>query len=549
MFHPTVETLRETIEESPYKYNHIYHVIDAADFPMSLLPNLHVLLGDIPLRSKNRRSRSSKYMHDRKIEMSFIITRSDLLGPKKEIVDSMMPVLREILREALGRVGHRVRLGNVRCVSARRGWWTKELREDIWKRGGATWLVGKTNVGKSQLFEAIFPKGRMVSDEKTSDEAHRAENEEPSTDSTTETLEAFQIGDLLPPPQPAKNYPDMPIVSSLPGTTASPIRVPFGNNKGELIDLPGLERRGREKLDTFVRDECKEDLLMKRRIVPEQISVKHGKSLILGGGLIRITPRNKDLVFLAYNFTPLKAHLTSTEKAQRFQEGRVEPADPEQVQSIDSEVTDEQTLHSRLAKSREIQSVLIPDALGPSATRAPLTFELRHDVTAKRAGPLTRKNAVGLKVENLPFRVVAADILIEGVGFVEVVAQMRAKDYYLLQEQDSESHAASALAPPRPAPIPSDPFARMQALRRTSSSTGNVVEEPVAEVQRDENGPRWPTIDVYAPQGKYYIDSRRPINGWVNNKPLVRPEHRRSRPRRSMKGQKKMEKQKKRASY
>src|SRR5690242_6975023 len=65
MHHPTVESLRETIEESPYKYSHIYHVIDAADFPMSLIPRLNVLLGDVTLRSRNRRSRSDKYQHDR----------------------------------------------------------------------------------------------------------------------------------------------------------------------------------------------------------------------------------------------------------------------------------------------------------------------------------------------------------------------------------------------------------------------------------------------------------------------------------------------------
>lgn len=117
MSHPTVDTLRETMEESPHKYNHIYHVIDAADFPMSLIPRLNVLLGDIHLRTKNRRSQT-KFYKDGKTEMSFIITRADLLGPTKERVDSLMPYLREVLRDTLGRVGGRVRLGNVRCVSA-----------------------------------------------------------------------------------------------------------------------------------------------------------------------------------------------------------------------------------------------------------------------------------------------------------------------------------------------------------------------------------------------------------------------------------------------
>ena len=53
--------------------------------------------------------------------MSFIITRSDLLAPKKEQVDSLMPYIVEVLRDALGGTGENVRLGNVRCVSAKRG--------------------------------------------------------------------------------------------------------------------------------------------------------------------------------------------------------------------------------------------------------------------------------------------------------------------------------------------------------------------------------------------------------------------------------------------
>jgi hypothetical protein len=75
-------------------------------------------------------------------------------------VDVLMPYVREVLRDALGRENKDARLGNVRLVSAKRGWWTKQVKEDIWERGGAGWMVGKVNVGKSNLFEAVFPKGR-----------------------------------------------------------------------------------------------------------------------------------------------------------------------------------------------------------------------------------------------------------------------------------------------------------------------------------------------------------------------------------------------------
>lgn len=513
MHHPTVESLRETIEESPHKYNHIYHVVDAADFPMSLIPRLNVLLGDINLRSRNRRSRAAKYMSDRQTEMSFIITRSDLLGPTKEKVDKLMPIIREVLRDALGRVGDRVRLGNVRCVSAMRGWWTKEVRDDIWKRGGAGWMVGKVNVGKSQLFEAVFPKGRMKKAPKAG-----GQRDSPDASNPARRFEELDMGDLLPPAQPATNYPEMPIVSSHPGTTASPIRIPFGDGKGELIDLPGLAR---SDLDLFVQEKHRKSLIMKKRIVPEQISIQQGKSLLLGGGLIRITPRNENLVFLAYNFTPLEEHRTSTEKAEEYQ--------------------------SQQRQSDAVTNICIPGT-GENIKHAG-TFELRHDVTKRRAGPLTSKNLRALDVESLPFRVLATDILIEGVGYVELVAQVRAKAIegrrreYVEEVVETEDDS-------------SDPFAAMMALRKdsggqkskaaTTSEQKRTTTVRRVVVEQDPAEPEWPAVDIYSPDGRF-IGSRQPIGGWLSNKPLVKPEHKRSRPRKSMKGQKKMAKKEKRA--
>ena len=505
MHHPTVESLRETIEESPYKYNHIYHVIDAADFPMSLIPRLNVLLGGIPLRSRNRRSRGDKYQHDRKTEMSFIITRGDLLAPKKEMVDVLMPYLREVLRDALGRLGGRVRLGNLKCVSARRSWWTADVKEDIWKRGGAGWMVGKVNVGKSQLFEAVFPKGRV------------SEGKHGRTDES-EAWQGLDVGELLPPAQPVQNYPDMPLVSSLPGTTASPIRVPFGNGKGELIDLPGLAR---SELELHVKEEHRQGLIMKKRIVPEQLSVRAGKSLMLGGGLIRITPRTPETIFLMYNFTPLDEHLTMTEKAEEFQ--------------------------NQTRESTGIENICIPGA-GEKMQRAG-TFKLSHDVTKKRAGPLTRKNAVGLQVDRLPFRVLSTDILIEGVGYIEIVAQVRARDYDRWERMQEEHDKYKAEAETDDAEWQDasehhksgDPFEEMMRQRRDDVASGE-MQPKVIPKEAD-----WPCVDVYSPEGRF-VACRKPINGWLNNKPRVLPEHKKSRPRRSMKGQKRKAKLEQRAS-
>ena len=394
--HPSLQSLGETLAESPYKNNHVYHVLDAADFPMSLVPNIRQILSVAPQRSRNRRAHQTKYSGGRKTEISFIITRSDLLAPRKEQVDRLMPYIVETLRTALGRAARDVRLGNVRCVSAKRGWWTKEVKTEVWKSGGGGWMVGKVNVGKSKLFEVIFPKGRNedVNFNQVRAEARSVSSLSGQKGDSRATV-SHEEGDLLPPARAETAYPMMPIVSSLPGTTASPIRIPFGNGKGELIDLPGLQR---SNISTFVRDEHQEDIVMRKRIVPEQFSIRPGSSLLLGG-LIRITPINQFINVLAYPFTPLEPHMTKNEKAVRVQTGDRAP-----IPFITKE-----------GVSENLQAAGV--------------FYLDTDVTKSRSGPLVAKDAVGMKPQNLPFKVLATDILIESIGWVELVAQVRRKDF------------------------------------------------------------------------------------------------------------------------
>ncbi|KAH8888185.1 hypothetical protein GQ53DRAFT_611643, partial [Thozetella sp. PMI_491] len=503
--HPTIEGLRDTIEETPFKYNHVYHILDAADFPMSLLPRINQLLNIMPLRTKNRRSRDGKFYQGRKIEMSFIITRSDLLAPLKQQVDALMPYLKEVLRDALGRAGRDIRLGNVRCVSARRSWWIKELKEDIWDRGGAAWLVGKVNVGKSQLFEAVFPKGRMGSlpskHHITVQVAPEAAKLDTHPDQAPNSLLANAIADqdgeapaslepldeftLLPPPQKEMNYPEMPLVSSLPGTTASPIRIPFGNGKGELIDLPGLSRGD---LELHVQKEYRKCLVMKSRVLPEQQVLKPGQSLLLGG-FIRITPRTPDLIFLAYNFTPIEHHTTATAKAVAIQE--------------------------QAEEGPNVINISLPGT-GAKVKHAG-TFALQHDVTQERAGPITRRDAVSIRVNRLPYRVLSLDLLIEGCGWVEITAQVRTKDLFAPKashkDQDSELLETLDLS---------------QALW-----------EPKGSQDADPSEPNWPLVDVFSPEGRF-VGSRKPMNGWLLNKP--KSQVLKQRPRKSMKGAKKSSK-------
>ncbi|KAK3386955.1 hypothetical protein B0H63DRAFT_468730 [Podospora didyma] len=530
IYHPSIEALRDTIDESPYKYNHIYHVLDAADFPMSLLPRLNYLVDLTTIRSKNRRAAEYKFHRGRTTEISFIISRSDLLAPKKEQVDAMMTYLRETLRASLGRIGKNLRLGNVRCISAKRNWWTKELKDEIWERGGAGWMVGKVNVGKSQLFQAVFPKGR--SDWKPPKDkitipvfAKPSSFSGPESDAFAKLLpkpvrRVDEDEALLPPAQPETDYPAMPVVSSLPGTTASPIRMRFGGGKGELIDLPGLSRG---ELEDFVQEDKRSSLIMKSRVTPEQQILKPGRSLLIGG-FIRITPQTPDLVFLTYAFTPLEAHVSATPKAILVQEQSEE--------------------------APKVENIALP-GVGEKIKLAG-SFKMRYDVTKARAGPITRRNAANIPVERLPYRIFSIDILIEGCGWVEIVAQVRTKQLY---EPPSSSTPPAPTASKKPSlnkeaewdiyrletldlsePEPEAAKAE-EAPHKFKDMEGEGEENQAEDAGLEELN--YPVVDVYSPEGRF-VAARPPMNAWLMNQP--KNAHLKSRPRKSMKGVKKMDK-------
>lgn len=483
--HPSLQSIHDTINDSPYKYNHIYHVIDAADFPMSLIPRIHQLLEIAPQRSKNRRSKHAGYHHGKKTELSFIITRSDLLAPTKEQVDKLMPYLVQVLRDALGHAGKDVRLGNVRCVSAKRGWWTRELKADIWKRGGGGWMVGKVNVGKSNLFEVAFPKGetedinfdrirsqaRLVRPRQAQEQFPDADDEFVLDELNNDLGRKAQdvSTDLLPPARMETPYPIMPTVSSLPGTTASPIRIPFGGGKGELIDLPGLNRGD---LEVFVRPEHRLSLMMKSRLSPEQFVIRADKTLLLGG-IFCIESASPDIDILAYPFTNLKPHLTSKLKAKEMLSGERKRA---------ADITTPETSEKMESAGR---------------------FKLKWDVTKLRAGPLTRASAVGLKASRLPFQVFSADILLEGVGWVELVAQVRRRS-------------------------------RANAMQSPLAGSDRPFEDEV-DVAEDI---ALPEVEVFSPEGRF-VGIRQSMNAWMlGGHGSKSKSMQKGRPRKSMAGSK-----------
>lgn len=477
MTHPSLQSLQNIISESPYKYNHIYHVLDAADFPLSLIPNIQRRLALSPQRSQNRRAIASQYRHSRMMEMSFIVTRSDILAPRKEQVDRLMPYLTQVLRDALGGIAEHVRLGNIRCVSAKRGWWTSELKEEIFGRGGGGWMVGKVNVGKSNLFENVFPKGRSdivnfaslraAAEQGQQKQALLSQKDAPSDAAAHEAkrtvagpgTEQLWTSSFLPPAPAEVPYPTLPLVSSLPGTTAYPIRLPFGAGKGELIDLPGLDRGG---LDEFVLDKHKKDLVMQSRPKPRQLSIRPGQSLLVGG-VVRITPLTNHLTFLAFPFIPLESHVTSTSRAVAIQT---------QQESSGVSVIAKPGVGSRIALAGK--------------------FSMKWDVTKKRAGPLTGKDAAGIRSDRLPFIIYSIDVLVEGCGWIELTAQVRRKDF----ETAGENKAI----------LDSNPY---------------------------------PELEISSPGGRH-IGIRRPMNGWLYSGQKPGSSRATVRPRRSMKGAKKM---------
>ncbi|KAJ6017361.1 hypothetical protein N7451_000740 [Penicillium sp. IBT 35674x] len=388
---PTILSIREYINESPHKHNRVYHILDAADFPMSLVPRIHWALFAQEQRSRNRRSSTEKYHHGQKMPtISFIITRSDLLAATKEQVDSKMEYVRSILRNALGRAGKDVRLGNVHMISAHRGWWTKQVKEEIREHGGGIWVVGKANVGKSSFIEACFPK-----------DSRRLENMAEWMEKREKEMSAHRQPtpinpDSLLPPAPREDlYPVLPVVSSLPGTTVSPIRIPFGRGRGEMIDLPGMER---SELEDHVVDEHKRDLIMTKRVKPERCTLKPGQSLLLGGGLVRISAVNPEDTVMAATFVPIESHITNTAKAIEIQAER-------------------QPYRGK---------VLMVEGTGSTIASAG-KFDLQWDITASNL-PTSIAKAVkdkGIPVPYLPYRVMAVDILVEGCGWIEVSIQVR----------------------------------------------------------------------------------------------------------------------------
>jgi genetic interactor of prohibitins 3, mitochondrial len=434
---PTIDSIAAYLEESPHKSNRVYHIVDAADFPMSLISNIYEALELQDPRSKNRRSKTEKYKYGKKMTtLSFVITRADLLAATKDQVDSLMNRVRDIILKAMDMRREDIRLGNVHMISAHRGWWTTRVKEEIREHGGGVWVVGKANVGKSSFIESCFPKDsknlEKIADMLESRKQQSLPNfdfDSSSSSSSSSPLLLDPEG-LLPPAPREELWPTLPVISSLPGTTVGPIRIPFGRGRGEMIDLPGLDRG---TLQDFMQDKHKSDLTMTKRVNPaEQLNIRSSQSLLIGGGLIRITPIvPENCTVLAACFVPLETHVTRTEKAVEIETG---------VRKYNTGGGDRGN------------SVIEPEHLNEqTAVQHAGTFTLDTDVTLSHLPSIIKKkwddHNIKPDLNSLPYRVYSTDILIEGCGWIELTAQIRAKRQSSYSEEEEELPKVQVFTP------------------------------------------------------------------------------------------------------
>ena len=166
---------------------------------------------------------------------------------------------------------------------------------------------------------------------------------------------------------------------------------------------------------------------------------------MLIAGLILIQPRTDELVFMMYPYMKLPVHVASTDKC-RMNMWHPKPDESPEIQLYQHEPNPEM-FKEYLIKSHKVAEKLsgtesdgphnhlgnfemlptwrgCPNILPPHITSAG-TFRLTNDVTVQRNPRLSGTPEAGL--EQLPYKSYSIDILLEGIGWVEIVSEVRGR--------------------------------------------------------------------------------------------------------------------------
>ena len=117
------------------------------------------------------------------------------------------------------------------------------------------------------------------------------------------------------------------------------------------------------------------------------------------------------------------------------------------------------------------------------------TITLDTDVTKQHAGPLLR---AGISADRLPFRVYSTDLIIQGVGWVELVCQVRRRKRY------QPASSAQVL------PLTDACVLRADGNEIESERTTFKPYAPALEaVPVSPDSPSYPSVEVFTPEGKH----------------------------------------------
>jgi len=164
---------------------------------------------------------------------------------------------------------------------------------------------------------------------------------------------------------------------------------------------------------------------------------------LLLGGLILITPQTHSMIVLANPFTTLPVHISATSKCIRFMnlpnpENGVQcrdilyqdstaigirTPDPTSGPRSDEEIVSEGENFERTEDWMADRVIVNPIEGLPTVYKSAGIFTLADDVTTKRNPMLENRSPEAIAA--LPYKVLATDILLDGLGWVELTTQVR----------------------------------------------------------------------------------------------------------------------------